>query len=192
MNAELQPLDEIRRHTYEYLMANKDAEPNCQWLAKIIASWMNGESVLPNYLGLEPEQFQLLLATYFPKLNIPHNAPSGRELDYSRMLEKEDLIKLLQGFSIKKDQKSEWIISLIVSACLGSDHLWRDLGFWQRSELSEFLAYNFPDLAKRNDKDMKWKKFIYKQLCEAEGLNLCRAPSCEVCADHSVCFGPEE
>ncbi len=192
MSAVLQPIDEIRLHTYEYLMANRDPQPNVQWLAKIIASWMHGQSVLPDYLGLEPVQFELLMTTYFPGLDICSYAPSGKELDYSRMLEKEDLIKLLQNFSIQKDQENEWFIALIVSACLGSDHLWQDLGFWQRSDLSEFLAYNYPDLAKRNHKDMKWKKFLYKQLCEAEGLYLCRAPSCEVCNDYSDCFGSEE
>jgi nitrogen fixation protein NifQ len=54
------------------------------------------------------------------------------------------------------------------------------------------LQYNFPELAAKNDKDMKWKKFLYKQLCEAEGLYLCRAPSCEVCIDYPKCFGSEE
>jgi hypothetical protein len=39
---------------------------------------------------------------------------------------------------------------------------------------------------------MKWKKFLYKQLCEAEGLYLCRAPSCSVCVDHPLCYGSEE
>jgi nitrogen fixation protein NifQ len=53
------------------------------------------------------------------------------------------------------------------------------------------LQYNFPELAAKNEKDMKWKKFLYKQLCEAEGLYLCRAPSCDVCIDYSKCFGPE-
>ncbi len=79
-----------------------------------------------------------------------------------------------------------------MSACLGNDHLWQDIGFWQRQDLSQFLQHNFPELARRNHKDMKWKKFLYKQLCEAEGLNLCRAPSCEVCDDYSNCFGSEE
>ncbi len=192
MSAVIQSMEESRLHTYEYLVSNKGVEPNNLWLAKIIASWMNGGSVLPDYLGLEPAQFDLLVKTYFSDLDIPFRAPSGKKLDYSRMLEKEDLIRLLQGFSIKKEPEKQWVIGLVVSACLGNDHLWQDIGFWQRSDLSNFLAYNFPDLAKRNDKDMKWKKFLYKQLCEAEGLYLCRAPSCEVCVDHSVCFGPEE
>lgn len=32
------------------------------------------------------------------------------------------------------------------------------MGLWQRSELSALLTYNFPALAERNSKDMKWKK----------------------------------
>jgi nitrogen fixation protein NifQ len=39
---------------------------------------------------------------------------------------------------------------------------------------------------------MKWKKFLYKQLCEEEGLYVCRAPSCQVCVDYERCYGSEE
>jgi nitrogen fixation protein NifQ len=38
---------------------------------------------------------------------------------------------------------------------------------------------------------MKWKKFLYRQLCLEEGIYVCRAPSCEVCKDYDLCFGPE-
>ena len=51
---------------------------------------------------------------------------------------------------------------------------------------------NIAPLARRNGKDMKWKKFLYKQLCDTEGIYTCRAPSCEVCADYQNCFGPED
>jgi nitrogen fixation protein NifQ len=75
---------------------------------------------------------------------------------------------------------------------MGSDHLWQDLGLWNRGELSRLMEQNFPEVAKRNQKDMKWKRFLYKQLCEAEGIYTCRAPSCEVCIDYHACFGPED
>ena len=194
MSAVLQPLAKSgnREQIFHSLLATKDTDPNQQWLAKILASWMTGKSVLPDYLGLEPAQFSSMLKIWFPESVVPQRAVSGSKLDYERMLEKEDLIRLLHGFSLKQDEENDWVIGLIVSACLGSDHLWQDIGFWQRSDLTSFLSYNFPELAQRNSKDMKWKKFIYKQLCEAEGLYLCRAPSCEVCIDYSVCFGSEE
>lgn len=78
----------------------------------------------------------------------------------------------------------------IVSAgCQGSDHLWQDLGLWNRAELTALMRDSFAPLAARNDKDMKWKKFLYRQLCAAEGLYICRSPSCETCVDYRECFG---
>lgn len=181
-----------REHFYQTLISGNRTHPNREWLARIIASWLTEGCVLPDCLGLEPAQFKSMRESFFPGVDIPERAPSGVELDYSRMLEKEDLIKLLRHFRKDSSEETDWMIGLIVAACLGSDHLWQDLGLWNRSELSALLAYNFPALAERNQKDMKWKKFLYKQLCEAEGLYLCRAPSCEVCADYSNCFGPEQ
>lgn len=192
MNAALQSLAFDREQLYRSLLRDTSDNPNRHWLAQILASWLSGYSVLPDCLGLEPAQFTSLLENWFPHIDLPMQAASGIKLDFDRMLEKEDLILLLRKFSRRQDKENEWIIGLIVSACLGSDHLWQDLGLWRRAELSALLAYNFPVLAERNQNDMKWKKFLYKQLCEAEGLYLCRAPSCEVCNDYTDCFGPEE
>ena len=87
---------------------------------------------------------------------------------------------------------AEWITTIVVNGCMGNDHLWQDLGLWSRQELSTLMQRNFPSLAAQNDRDMKWKKFIYKQLCLQEGIYTCRAPSCEVCVDYQQCFGSEE
>ncbi len=171
---------------------NSHVTPNHEWLACMMASWCAGQGVLPDGLGLEPEQFDGLTKHFFPGCNIPEHAPSGSKLDFSRMLEKEDLVNLLKQYCRPDTLEMEWMIGIIVAGCLGSDHLWQDLGLWSRAQLSAMLHYNFPELAAKNDKDMKWKKFLYKQLCEAEGLYLCRAPSCEVCIDYPKCFGPEE
>ncbi|MGZ8159965.1 MAG: nitrogen fixation protein NifQ [Methylobacter sp.] len=166
--------------------------PNHEWLAYMVASWCDGQGVLPDFLGLEPEQFNTLNKHFFPGCSIPELAPSASKLDFSRMLEKEDLVNLLKQFSKPDTLEMDWMIAIIVAGCLGSDHLWQDLGLWSRSQLSAMLQYNFPELAAKNDKDMKWKKFLYKQLCETEGLFLCRAPSCNVCIDFPKCYGPEE
>jgi nitrogen fixation protein NifQ len=171
---------------------NSQVTPNQEWLACIIASWCDGQSVLPDYLGLESDQFKQLTDTYFQGCNFPEKAPSGSTLDFSRMLEKVDLVNLLKLYCRPDTFEMDWMIAIIVAGCLGSDHLWQDLGLWSRSQLSAMLQYNFPELAAKNDKDMKWKKFLYKQLCEAEGLYLCRAPSCGVCFDYPKCYGSEE
>jgi nitrogen fixation protein NifQ len=181
-----------RQQHYQDLLACADGAANCIWLAQIIASWQAGEGVLPDALSLNGNQFQQLLAQRFSGYRLNAAAPSGKSLDFSRMLERLDLEQLLRQFAAEQSDETEWLIAIIVAACLGSDHLWQDLGLWSRSDLSAMLAHNFPQLTARNSKDMKWKKFLYKQLCEAEGLYVCRAPSCEVCKDYSVCFGAEE
>jgi nitrogen fixation protein NifQ len=79
----------------------------------------------------------------------------------------------------------------VALACLGDNHLWQDLQLPSRTELSALMRHWFPALVARNSADMKWKKFIYKQLCEREELLICKAPSCAVCCDRGLCFGPE-
>lgn len=181
----------LRQQYYDDLMASAGQSPNGIWLAQIIASWRIGQGALPDYLGLEPMQFQRLLVQTFSGYRLSGKAESAKSLDFSRMLEKQDLEQFLRRYAVETSEFSEWLISLIVAACLGSDHLWQDLGLWSRKDLSALLAHNFPEMAALNNKDMKWKKFLYKQLCEAEGLYVCRSPSCEVCQDYKNCFGAE-
>jgi nitrogen fixation protein NifQ len=185
-------LQDNREQIYSRIKSESLITPNHEWLACMMASWCAGQGVLPDYLGLEAVQFNTLKKLFFPGYDIHEQAPSGSKLDFSRMLEKEDLINLLKQFSKPDNLELDWITNVIVAGCLGSDHLWQDLGLWSRSQLSAMLEYNFPELAAKNDKDMKWKKFLYKQLCEAEGLYLCRVPSCEVCIDYAKCYGSEE
>lgn len=79
----------------------------------------------------------------------------------------------------------------VAVACLGDNHLWQDLQLPSRAELSALMSHWFPALAAKNDRDMKWKKFLYKQLCEREEVFVCKAPSCAVCSDQPLCFGAE-
>jgi nitrogen fixation protein NifQ len=181
-----------REELYAQLMPDSVGTPNQEWLACMIASWWGGEGVLPDYLGLASQDFNAMKACYFSWVYLPTQAPSGSHLDFSRMLEKQDLTNLLKQYSRPHILETDWIIDILVAGCLGNNHLWQDLGLWSRSQLSELLRYNFPKLAAKNVHDMKWKKFLYKQLCEAEGLYVCRAPSCDVCIDYDKCYGSEE
>jgi nitrogen fixation protein NifQ len=38
---------------------------------------------------------------------------------------------------------------------------------------------------------MRWKRFFYRMLCEAEGFTLCSTPVCTDCTDFDLCFGEE-
>ncbi|WP_246535004.1 nitrogen fixation protein NifQ [Methylomonas paludis] len=184
-------LKKSRQQHYEELMACAGQSSSKVWLAQMISSWLVGAGVLPDYLGLQPEQFRQLLQQCFSGYCLPVTALSGQVSDFSRMLEKQDLEQLLSRYANPEAEYNQWLISIIVTASLGSDHLWQDMGLWSRQDLTAMLARHFPELTVRNSKDMKWKKFLYKQLCEAEGLYVCRAPSCEVCLDYHNCFGAE-
>jgi nitrogen fixation protein NifQ len=83
------------------------------------------------------------------------------------------------------------VAETVAVACLGDQHLWQDLQLDSRAELSAMMRQWFPALVERNHLDMKWKKFLYKQLCEREALYICKAPSCAQCSDLGLCFGPE-
>ena len=177
---------------HDRLMAHSHGQDNDDVLACIIASWQTGAGVLPDWLGLGPESFTLLLATHFPGFDFNSLSNPGRAIDPERDDERGEVRKLLLGERAEVMEAERWLAEIVATACQGQDHLWQDMGLWSRRDLSALMERNFPALAARNDKDMKWKKFLYKQLCIAEGIYTCRAPSCEVCADYAVCFGPED
>lgn len=160
-------------------------------LAGMLLNARYGRSALGGWLGLSATDFARLMRRHFPGAKLPLGVRSGLKRPKARSLEWDELRHLLRTHRAGRDVSELFIADIVCSACLGSDHLWQDLGLFNRAELSALMQRNFPTLAARNDRDMKWKKFLYKQLCIAEGIYICRAPSCEECTDYAVCFGPE-
>ena len=177
---------------YGRLMTHSAGLPNDELFAKMLASQALGAGALPTGLGLCPEDFARLLVRHFP-----HSGPV-LELDQAhwpgeaRLEERRDLLDLLLEHRAGADESEAWMAHIVTAACMGGDHLWQDLGLWSRKDLSRLMGENFPLLSAKNVRDMKWKKFLYKQLCQREGVYVCRSPSCEVCADYANCFGPED
>lgn len=161
-------------------------DPNRDLLAQIIAGRQLGEGCLPADLGLGPGAVGALCATYFPG-----PAPYLPKQATPSIPEWEDIQRLLLDHRARRSASELWMASIVATACGGRDHLWQDLGLADRSQLSRLLLGNFPALAGLNTGDMKWKKFIYKQLCAREGIYVCPAPSCGECVDRPKCFGPE-
>ena len=164
--------------------------------AWVIATYCNphSDNFVPA-LGLDIRSFQDLLQTRFPHFSPPPKwlmaqtdaMGSGGALD-----EFPELLQLLLDYRSETDEHHRRVAHLVATACMGGDHLWQDLGLPHRKALSVLLTGHFTVRAKKNTGDMKWKKFFYKQLCEREGLNACRAPSCAACCDYEKCFGAEE
>ena len=182
---------ETPQDLYTELMATRRGDTIEETLARILSSWLLGHGVMPNWLGLPEAEFDLMIQTHFPGFDRAQIVNPGKPVDPQRRYEMDDLRKLLSENRTGLSPSELWMVDILVAGCLGNDHLWEDLGLWRRSDLSKLMLENFEPLARRNDRDMKWKKFLYKQLCEAESIYTCRAPSCEVCADYQNCFGPE-
>lgn len=161
-------------------------DPNRPLLASLITGRLCGEGCLPATLGLSRKDFARLLATYFPG-PVPRLADGQADA----IPELDDIVTLLLEHRAQRRQSEVWVAHIIAAGCAGRDHLWQDLGLANRDELSRLLWVNFPSFARANEGDMKWKKFIYKQMCERDGTYVCPAPSCRECADHALCFSPE-
>ena len=175
---------------YAELMAHAAGLPNDELFAQMIASQIGGTGSLPPGLGLDEKDFPALLTTHFPRVELVIRCKENTA--DARALEHDDVLGLLLEHRAHRNMSEQWMAEIVTAACMANDHLWQDLGLWSRDHLSRLMKLNFPSLAAKNVHDMKWKKFLYKQLCEQEGINACRAPSCEYCADYLRCFGPEE
>ena len=184
--------------------ATDSGNPDTHVFACIVSFRATGcADPLDDAVGLSPADLDLLLARHFAGLEADTDAARyikarrGRRegkgvSDLVLAEEVDDLRTLLLDHRTADLPETAWMAAAVARACLFSDHLWQDLGLTSRKDLSGLLTRHFGPLASKNTGDMKWKKFFYKQLCDREGLNLCKAPSCGVCADYKICFGPEE
>lgn len=171
--------------------------PNRYIFSVILESQRHGKTCLPFHLGLSYSNylsFKEYLYDDWAHLFVVDEPDEDirQELLSMRGDEWMDLRALLTGNRNRQIVTEIWMAEIVSAACLGGDHLWRDLGLPDRRSLSVLLDNNFHQLAKNNTKDMKWKKFFYKQLCEQGGGYVCRAPSCEQCKAYDDCFGLEE
>jgi nitrogen fixation protein NifQ len=175
---------------YALLMARAAGLPNDDLFARMLVSQAGGQSALPPGLGLSAAAFRVLMTRHFPGFGLPAQLAQAPDLG-ERGIEWDDLLGLLMQYRAGDDPSEDWLTLIVATACMGGDHLWQDLGLWSRADLSQLMSRNFPGLTALNTRDMKWKKFLYKQLCDRAGVYVCRSPSCEVCVDYAKCFAPE-
>lgn len=190
-------------------VASQTDLPNQLLLTHILDAQRSGNNCLPEQLGLDAVAYSALLQRHFHSPLTrhrtepcnSHDSPLQQAIQERGQLrqqlldlrrdEWQELHDLLLQHRAGLDESEIWLAAIIAAACLGSSHLWRDLGLPSRDSLRQLLLHNFPLLARRNDRDMRWKKFFYKQLCEQQGGYVCRAPSCDQCPTHHECFGDE-
>jgi nitrogen fixation protein NifQ len=166
-------------------------DPNRPVFAQIIAGRLQNEGCLPSDLGLGSQPFATLCSSYFPGNPLIQLPEPTKAFNKALIPEWDDICHLLLAYRSNNSPSELWMACIIATACSGTEHLWQDIGLANREQLNVLLHSNFSGLARQNTQDMKWKKFIYKQFCEQEGIYVCPAPSCSACIDHPVCFAPE-
>jgi nitrogen fixation protein NifQ len=80
------------------------------------------------------------------------------------------------------------LASMIATACLRPDHLWRDLGLTSRDDVSAILQRHYPRMVALNLEAMRWKKFLARQVALRHGREPGTAPGCPGCEDYAFCY----
>lgn len=155
-----------------------------------------GEGDLATATGLTATMLEAVFDRWFPFADFE---PSAAVAPPSLEAEEEMLLDLLLAHAaadpLRRPGEPDLpaiLARMIARRAMRPDHLWQDLGLFDRSELNRLLSRHFPTLAAGNTSNMKWKKYFYRRLCEAEGFVLCTAPSCAACNDFAACFGAED
>lgn len=179
-------LARTRWSTAEY---HSNDDPNTRFVEQVLAAQRTGLTCLPDKLGLFTHDYQQLIPGH--TASTTEQGQLRQQLLELRRDEWQDLVNLLLQHRAHRHASERLMAHIVAAACLGSEHLWRDLGMQSRDQLRQLLTHNFPSLVQHNDRDMRWKKFFYKQLCEQEGGYVCRSPTCEQCPTYHDCFGDE-
>lgn len=162
-------------------------------LASILAVASMEDGVVAERAGLAAEDFASLMAQWFPAACGTGIAWRAKRAGEAKPQDEEvamvrDLL-LVQRSS--EGDAGRFLAGMIARRAMEPNHLWEDLGLRDRSELTRLLTRHFGPLAARNTKNMRWKRFFYRALCESDGFVMCTTPVCTECRDFDLCFGDE-
>nr|WP_284272718.1 nitrogen fixation protein NifQ [Bradyrhizobium iriomotense] len=158
-------------------------------LASVLCAAVMDGGPLPERAGLTTEDLNELLAQCFSLA--PVHTIVSMENVVSTSDEEIMVRDLLLAQRSTEGEVSRWLAAMIARRAMEPNHLWEDLGLRARPELSRLLARHFAPLAAQNTKNMRWKRFFYRRLCEDEGMATCTTPVCTQCNDFDHCFGEE-
>jgi nitrogen fixation protein NifQ len=85
-----------------------------------------------------------------------------------------------------------WLAHILAARAALPGHLWIAMGLFERPQLTAAIRRYLPSLAVANHQNMRWKRYLYKQVCERNGVVICKAPNCGVCSDYALCFAVDE
>jgi len=168
---------------------HRDAADTVMFARLIGAKLASGELL---HLGLTRDALDALLSRHFPHSALPHAAPERIAASEHRAFADAMRAMLLQHESslAATDLDAQCLATIMATACLRPDHLWRDLGLDGRDDVTAILTRHYPRLVARNMDGTRWKKFLARELALAEGRAPGPAPGCPGCEDYGFCYPP--
>lgn len=159
-------------------------------LASILAVAAMESGTVAERAGLAAADLASLMAQWFPAacgMGISWHAGNATAEDDEVAMVRD----LLLAQRSSEGDAGRFLAAMIARRAMEPNHLWEDLGLRDRSELTRLLSRHFGPLAARNTKNMRWKRFFYRALCESDGFVMCTTPVCTECRDFELCFGDE-
>jgi len=159
-------------------------------LASILAVAAMENGAVAERAGLTAEDLANLMAQWFPAacaMGVAWHAGDAKADDDEVAMVRD----LLLAERSSEGDAGRFLAAMIARRAMEPNHLWEDLGLRDRSELTRLLARHFGPLAARNTRNMRWKRFFYRALCESDGFVMCTTPVCTECRDFDLCFGDE-
>lgn len=160
-------------------------------MASILAAAVMDGGPLAERVGLGERDLNRLLARCFPAAAV--RAFAWMPNSDSMVDDETGMVRdLLLAHRSTEGEVGYWLGAMVARRAMEPNHLWEDLGLRERPELSRLLARHFGPLAARNTRNMRWKRFFYRMLCEDDGFVMCSTPICTQCGDFDLCFGEED
>ncbi|MEI5999059.1 nitrogen fixation protein NifQ [Paraburkholderia bengalensis] len=156
--------------------------------ARLVGAKLASGEIL--HLGLARAALHALLARHFPGATRPHAVPeriaaSGHQAFVDAM---RALLLRHEAFFAPDNADAHCLATIIASACLRPDHLWRDLGLDGRDDVTAILTRHYPQLVARNVDGLRWKKLLARELALEAGREPAPAPGCPGCEDYGFCY----
>lgn len=146
-------------------------------------------------LGITDNDIEFLLQTFFPKADASVIQKEKNETTKPPTRNEEITELILTHVRTDGDatakRLSEIMAKIISARTAHEGHLWVGMGFFERPQLTASIRRHLPTMADANNKGMRWKRFLFKALCDKTGANLCKAPTCGECSDYALCFAPD-
>ncbi len=148
-------------------------------------------------LGLEDCALDGLMSLFFPgqKKNVLYKHSQSTHGNPSEC--NDEVLSILLRHVPEDNGSSQYFISVCLARVIAArtalpGHLWVAMGLTARPQLTAAIRRHLPSLARANHRNMRWKRYLYKQVCDLNGGVMCKAPNCGVCSDYNLCFAEED